>query len=123
MTCRVSMSRQEGKLSAFWKMHKASDAVMLPSGAAGWGNTSAMVNWQASQLGQAQCLLKGQQGIRSGDASVPVDVAIGLAGLLGAGKRGQAQDDDQKHKGKDAVDGALTKDGGQEFPESLISHC
>ena len=41
-------SRHDGKPSAFWKMHKASEAVMALSGADGWGNTSAMVCWQVS---------------------------------------------------------------------------
>ena len=41
-----------------------------------------------AQLGQAQGLLKGQPGVRGGDAAVSINVTIGQADLLGGEKRG-----------------------------------
>ena len=77
-------SRHDGKPSAFWKMHKASDAVMAPSGCR-WLREDVRDDLLAGiELCQAQRLLKYQQGIGGGDAAVLIHVAIDLAGRLGA---------------------------------------
>ena len=77
------VSRHDGRLSAFWNIaqgiRRRDVAVRV-----GWlGEYVRNALLARAQLGQAKCLLKGQQGIRRGDASVPIHVAVGQAGGLG----------------------------------------